>query len=116
MGDFDNRNAELRLTEHVWLVPTDGTVLWNWLDPSSRKLKNVLFDIQHWQKKRLGLVPDGLIGPATWSHRDGRLRRLARRCLREMEQAGLCRLHTYRTLERLLESERTEPCRPNPNS
>jgi hypothetical protein len=100
--------GEVQLTPHVWLVPSDGSILWNWAPPGATKLKNVLFDVMHWQNKRQlshGLVPDGLIGPATWQLRDGRLRRLARRCLREMERAGLSRLHTYRTITWLVESE-----------
>lgn len=96
------------LTPHVWLVPTDGAVLWNWVEPGRTKLKNVLFDVMHWQRRR-GLVPDGLIGAATWAQRDGRLVRLARRCAREMERAGLQRLLTYRTLLRLLQSLEPSP-------
>jgi hypothetical protein len=99
----DWREIEVQIAPHVWLVPTDGRAVWNWVGPNARRLKNVLYDVMHWQKRQ-GLIPDGLIGPASWQKRDGRLRRLARRCRVEFERAGLTHLHTYRTIGWLLKT------------
>lgn len=81
-------------------LAADLILYMNWLRPEHRRLKNVLHDVIHWQRRH-GIAPDGLLGPHTWSYRDARLASLARRCHREMRAAGLMHLQTYRWLDRL---------------